>query len=1121
MEIHQSLKRIKRRKICKLQLKNLFPLLFLLLVSSASTYASTSSSIPTDADAQIQQQDDKVKITGIIKDVNNEPIIGVSITEKGTTNATTSDISGLFALDVSPNAILVISYIGFVTQEIKITNQTSLTITLNEDVKKLEEVVIVGYTSQKKINLTGAVSSIDFSKDKLSRPATTVSSILSGMSAGLNVMQTSSKPNSEGSSVLIRGVGTLNNSAPLILVDGMEMGLNEINPNDIASVSILKDAASCAIYGNRGANGVILVTTNRGQDGRINVSYSGKFSYNTPSKIIRQVTNYADYMEFINEAVENVNQAKRFTQSTIDEWREAAKNPNGTSDSGYPNYVTHPNTDWYDEVFNPKWMQEHTVTLTGAEQRTNYSLSGTFMDNPGVVAGSGMKKYYFRSDIESRVTNFLTVGMRAWGYHTDQQRNNIDDLFGLNMQKVTPGVYPYYNGMYGGAETSEEDGQVGNPVALLANNHGYYKQNKYFVNPYITVSFLKDFKFTTQLYYDNYSNNQKWIPSPFQQTYSFRRGIALNSPPTTETLTEYSVSDYRYNDRSWKTSTMLTYGHKFGKHDVGGLIGYEEFRKWGETLDVSKKGMSDISLPDFDAISTPKSISGSSFEYSSRSVFGRATYAYDSKYLFEINMRYDGSSRFSPDSRWGLFPSFSAGWRISEEAFMKNVNWLDNLKLRASWGKLGNNSIGNYEWQAIYGSGQNYIFGGQKTSGLAMTAFSNYALEWESTSLTNVGIDFGALNNHLTSTIDIYNKNTNGILYRPTLSTTLESFTSSYQNLAEVNNKGVEITVGWNDHIGEVQYGVSGNFSFNKNEVAKYKGSIIREWRTDGNGKPYYYNNIGDVTTGGDQRIAEGRMVNEFYMLNVYKGNGKAFNADGSVNPNGGPTGGMIRTEQDMQWLRAMTAAGYKFMPTQGIGKDKIWYGDFIYADSNGDGVYGNEEDRTFQNVSSTPKFYYGLQAQISWKGFDLSMAWAGAAGFKINYYTITQNSVNTVYGYGLGRDVAYDHYFYDPANPNDSRTNLTSANPRLILSKDGGQSMASSTWHLHNGDYIKLRNLTIGYTLPLKWVKKAYLQNARVYASGENLLTITSFKGLDPEMMSGDGYAPMRQFAFGVNLTF
>lgn len=1109
-----------------MQVNTKFLVCSLIYMGSLSANAVGSSSLANEtvhvSILSADQTKNERNITGrIIDGDTGEALIGVSILVKGASMGTVTDVDGKFSLSVATGDVLEISYIGYKSQSIVVGNQSVLDIRMMSDNELLDEVVVVGYGSQKKVNLTGSVATVNFDDKTLSRPVTTLASTLSGMVAGLNVMQISSKPNSESSTLRIRGTGTLNDSAPLVLVDGMEMSLNNVNPNDIASISILKDAASCAIYGNRGANGVILLTTKKGTDGKINVTYSGKFSYNTPANLIRMVSNYADYMEFINEASDNAGQAQVFSQTTIDTWRAAASNPNGISESGYPNYVAYPNTDWYDEVYNPKLMQEHSITLTGAEKRTRYSLNATYVDNPGLVVNSGMKKYYMRSNLESQVASFLAVGLNAWGYHVDQERNNVDDLNGLQMQKSTPGTYPYYDGKYGAPEALEEDPVVNNPVYYLNSAGGSYKTTKFFVNPYIKIDFLKNFHLTSNFYYDHYRQENLWHYSDYQERFSFQRGETMNVPPTSELLAEYPVKYYIDGNQSWKNTTTLNWGQIFkGKHDVAALVGYEEFRKWARTTDISKKGMLDTSLTDFDALTEPDYIDGSTTEFSSRSVFGRVTYTYDSRYLFEANVRYDGSSRFSPENRWGIFPSFSAGWRLSEEKFMKKMNWLDNLKLRVSWGQLGNNSIGNYEWQAVYATAPHYAFGNKEVPGLGMGSFSNYNLEWETTTVTNLGIDFSMLKNRLSGTVEVYNKLTDGILYNPTLSPTLSGFSSPRQNIAEVTNKGLEITLGWNDRIGSVSYGISGNFSYNKNEVTKYKGELVRGWQQNADGSSTYYTNLGEVSTGDLQRVLEGHMINEFYVLNVYKGNRNYFNADGTVNPKGGPSDGMIRTEDDMKWLQAMTDAGYKFYPKQGIGKSNIWYGDIIYADLDGDGIYGDDDDKDFQGYSKTPKYYFGFQTNLSWKGIDFSMNWAGAAGFKINWYQSGENSSITWFGYGMGKDVAYDHYFYDPENPNDPRTNLTSANPRLTMDK-AAQVSVSGQHILHNGNYLKLKNLTVGYTLPKDWVQKVCMQNVRVYVSGENLLTITKFKGIDPEMMSGVGYAPMRQYAFGVNVTF
>ena len=1055
-------------------------------------------------------------ITGMVKDANDEPLIGVSVVIKGTSTGVVTDLNGNFSLSGKVGDVIQFSFIGMVSQE-HTFNGTPLQVVMQDDSKMLDEVVVVGYGTQKKVNLTGSVSTVDFEDQALSRPVTTVANALSGMAAGLNVMTTGAKPNEEKANISIRGTGTLNTSAPLILVDGMEMELNQINPNDIASISILKDAASCAIYGNRAANGVILVTTKQGTtDGKINVTYSGKFSLNTPAKLIRQVSNYADYMELFNEACIGSGTSTLYSQSNIDAWRAAEKDPNGISASGYPNYVAYPNTDWYDVLYNPKWMQEHTVSVVGSEKRTNYSFSATFLDNPGIAPNSGMQKYYMRSNVESKISSFLTAGIRAWGYHTDQERNNIDNLTGTEMKKANPGTYPYYDGYYGAVASTEEDASATNPLYFINTQAGSKKQTKFYVNPYVKVDFLKHFNFTYNFYYDNFRNEHTLYDSEYKARMNFLTGTVTNHPPTSAELAEAQVYDWRNYEQSWKSNAVLNYSQTFNdKHSVSAMAGYEEYRWWKSEVDICKKGMVNSSLTDFNAMTEPSYLSGFTRELATRSWFGRVNYAYDSRYLFEANIRYDGSSRFAPENRWGAFPSFSAGWRISEEGFMKDLSIFDNLKLRASWGKLGNSAINSYyAYQSLY-SVNSYVFGNNVSSGFGMSSFSNPDLKWETTAVTNIGLDVTTLNNRLNATVEWYNKVTDGILYQPSLSTTLAYFGSPYQNIAEVTNRGFELTLGWQDNVRDFQYSVNANFSLNHNEVTKYKGALERGWK-DG----VYSTNIGDVSTGGDQRVLEGHTINEYYMLNLYKGNGSHFNADGSVNVNGGPKDGMIRTEQDMAWLKAMVAAGYEFYPAKGVGKSEIWYGDVIYADLNGDGIYGDDNDRDFQGSSSTPKYYYGLQASASWKGFDFSMSWAGAAGFKISWWEQSLNSTRLTRCYGIGKDVAADHYFYDPENPSDPRTNINSENTRLTIGGTAQTETSSQLW-LHNGNYLKLKNLTIGYTFPTKWMQKLYVKNLRIYATGENLLTITKFKGLDPEMAAGNGYLPIRQYAFGINVTF
>lgn len=1059
------------------------------------------------------QQDNK--ITGTVLDPTGMPVIGANIMIKGTTNGTITDMDGKFSLDVPKGATLVVTYVGYTNQELQVGSQKTLSITLKEDSEALDELVVVGYSTQKKVNLTGSVSTVSFNDKLTSRPVTDVSQMLNGASPGLQIMQSSGEPNAESFSYNIRGVGTLNSSSPLILVDGMEQSISMVNPSDIASVSILKDAASCAIYGNRGANGVILITTKSGSDGKISISYDGTVSYNEPFKIIHTISDYVSYMKLMNESANNLGNSDIFSQSSIDLWEAANADPNGTSASGYPNYVAYPNTDWWDEIYTKQWMQKHSISLNGKEKKTGYSMSFSYIDNPGVVKKTGYQRYMGRVNLYSDITDWLRVGTRTWGNVTDRDVSSSGSGFfnSINTMKMTPCIYPYYDGKYGAPEAPEDDPQSHNPLWDMAVSDGHDKYTQLYTDWYAQVKFLKHFTYNFDFYYKDLRREKKTVDTSIGK-YSFLKGAYSTGAADPSTLYTYM---YYTRENTTKLNHLLNYNQSFGGHDVSAMIGYEEQTYKYRVTDVSKLGLTDASVSDLDAATTPYSTSGYGTEYAARSVFGRANYAYKGKYLFEFNLRYDGSSRFAPDYRWGAFPSFSAGWRMSEEAWMKSAKWLSNLKLRASWGKLGNNSIGNYDWQSVYSSA-NYSTGQAITSGIAITSIANAALTWEETAVTNVGIDYGFFDNRLSGNIDIYNKLTSGILYTPDMFMVMGTATAPKENIAEVTNRGVEFELGWQDQIGEnFSYSIRGQFSFNKNFVSKYKGKLERGWNAD---HTEYSTNIGDVSTGSTTRVIEGHTINEFYLPNVYKGNGSYFNADGSVNVNGGPKDGMIRTENDMKWLQAMVDAGYSFQPYNNIAQNALWYGEYIYADANGDGIYGNSYDSEFQGTSTAPKYNFGLYASANWKDFDFSMTWGGAAGFSIYYYSTSRNSSETTYGYAIPDAVAEDHYFFDPANPSDPRTNTTSKQPRLV-NLSGAQSSANSSLHLEKGNFAKLRNLTLGYTLPRELSKKFFVERLRVYVSGENLFAITGFSGQDPEMRTTVGYSTMRQYAFGINVSF
>ena len=1060
-------------------------------------------------------------VTGKVVDAQGEPLIGVTVKEQGTQNAAVTDMDGRFKLQLShTNAQLVFSYIGYVDVTARATD--NMVVTLKEDQNELNEIVVVGYGTQKKVNLTGSVVSVNLEKETNSRPVTTVAQALQGMAAGLDILQGSGKPGAENFSVNIRGVGTMNDASPLVLVDGMEMSLSDVNPMDIESISILKDAASCAIYGNRGANGVILVTTKSGTEGKVSVTYTGRLSINKPSKLVRFMSNYADYMEMVNEASENIGTAGKYPQSVIDQWRQAEANPNGIAESGYPNYVAYPNTDWYDEIYQTKVMQEHAISLSGKDTRTRYNLGLTYLDNPGMIVRSGEQKYSVNLKLISDVTNWLQLGAQVWGTHSDRDRNNVDALSSWEFLKTVPGIYPYYDGKFGGIETSVEDGAAHNPMQLLnGDGDSYYKTTHAYTTAYAQVKFLNDFTFKSTFGYDYFNARHKYTDGQ-NESYSFSRNEVVASPAALEALSSYMYYHHYYN---WKITNTLNWAHTFAqKHDVGALVGFEEGKNSDGNTDVKKMGMIDATLTDLNTLTSEEYTRGNFTGYTYRSWFGRLNYAYDSRYLLEANFRYDGSSRFSPDNRWGFFPSASAGWRISEEAFAKNsfLSAFDNLKLRASYGKLGNSSVDNYAYQSWYETGYTTM-GGKKVPRFYLRNLPNMNVTWETTKTFNIGLDFTTLGGRLSGVIDYYDKQTSGILYRPSIGLIFGDKVAPLQNLAGVSNRGLEMTFRWEDKIGDVTYGVAVNGSFNKNRVTDYKGGIIEGWGADPNNPDpnVYYSNLGEVSSGGTQRLVEGHQMNEFYVYPIYNGTGKYYDANGVVDPNGGPRDGMIRTPQDLKWVQDMIAAGYSFEPQHAVTQNAIWYGEYIYADSNGDKVYGGSHDQQFMGESNVPKFTFGVQMHAEWKGIDLSMNWGGATGFSTYWREIGQNSSNVVFGLSIPQWIADDHYFYDPNNPNDPRTNITSKNPRMSLENPSMSDALDNTFHLYSCDYLKLRNLTIGYTLPKNISRKIYAENLRVYFSGENLWTITSFPGLDPEMRSGEGYATMRQLSFGLNVTF
>lgn len=1038
----------------------------LMLGVTASMYPAfgnaTATSPATNNVANVQQE--STTVTGIVLDDMGEPIIGATIKIKGQdTVGTITSIDGDFTLKgLKKGQTLVISYIGFQTQEVKYNGEKSLKVTLKSDSKSLNEVVVVGYGTQKKVNMSGAVASINMDELTESRPVTNVSQALAGLAAGVNVSSGSNRPGDDNASILVRGQGTLNSSAPLIIIDGVEQGINTVNPQDIESVSVLKDAASASIYGSRAANGVILITTKKGKSGKIKVDYNGYVSFQSIRKTLTPVSNYADYMELINEGYYNSNpksgKNQYFSEDKIAEWR------NGNDPLKYPN------TNWIDETFKPSTSTNHVVSLSGGSDKIRFYGSFGYMNNPGVLENAGMKKYTVRLNMDADVTSWLNIGMQIGGYVSDLEpgAEEIDNIFTYTAA-TTPGmVFRAPDGRYGALSNSEDSGQCANNNPLIRLNKWAGQDRKNNVRPRFTAT-LKPFKgfSLTGSYSYEFLDRETHRKPVFLDAYNFLTDEQTwtNRGKTSIKYTDSKIERY-FND------LVARYDTKMFKNNlaIGAMAGLSNELYRSKNFSATRQDLTDLSMDVINGATGESTSSGSSTEWAMRSFFGRLNLNWQEKYLFEFNLRADGSSRFSKDNRWGYFPSASAAWRIDQEKFMEGVlgGNLSNLKLRLSYGALGNNSVGNYDYQSLYTtSGNNYVLGNLMVPGLALAAISNSALTWESTKVFNVGLDFGFFNNHLTGTIDFFNKKTTGILINLPAPGVHGTTALPKQNSAEVTNKGIEFTLGWQDKIGDFTYGANANFAYITNNVDKFKGK-----------------DKGGMSISGANLIWEGHSINSQYLMRVDR---------------------ILQTDEDMKIVDEMIAKNPNAF--KALGKPQK--GDFLYKDIDGDGCI-TLMDKEIVSDGTNPKFTFGLNLNAAYKGFDVSALLQGQLGIKTFWMNDAYNTPTVRYGYQINKEVADGRWY-------EGRTDAKY--PRLIQYQDT-RNTKPSDFYLQDRSFLKIRNIQFGYTVPQNLTQMVHVQRVRVYCSLENFFTFTSFKGFDPEV-SGMNYPTMKQCTLGLNISF
>lgn len=1055
-------------------------------------------------------------ITGTVRSMNGEPLTGAMVftSVNGTDYGEVTDLDGNFRM-VLPSGMpqsteLTASMLGYVDKVFRLGGKNRFEIVLEDDRLMLEETVVVGYARQKKVNVTGSVTSINFDDKVMSRPLTNVSTALNGLSAGMAVTQSSGKPGSSAT-ISIRGTGTLNDSSPLVLVDGVEWDMDNVNPADIENISVLKDASSTAIYGALGANGVILITTKTGA-GRPKVSYNGYVALQQANNRLELVSDYALHMELANEYDFQRNRSATYSQSSIKAWKDAALDPQGMNDFGIRNYIAYPNTDWFDVIFKNGFSHNHHLTVSGASEKIKYSVSMGFLDNRGVMnvtsaMNSGEKKLTFQSKVDGQIGSWLNIGANIQGRRSDLGMGAVDQAFQW-VNSTIPGIWPGggSDNCYGVPGCIEESTDANNLIKAASSQGGKNILTDINLSANFTARIVKGLTLEGKATYQYYDNDKKtW--SEYYGSYNFTENYLLKEAA----LADASITNSTAKSEKLNFDLLLRYANSFkDNHHLVAFLGFNSQHYKSSNFSATRKGMSDWGLHELSTATKITYAPGSSSEWGMISAFGRINYDYKEKYLFEANLRCDGSSRFSAKSRWGWFPSASAGWRISREPWMQGASgWLSNLKLRASYGSVGNCRTGDYAWQAVYNI-KKVVANGGDTFGLVQSKIGNEDLKWETTVSANVGLDAGFFDDRLTLEFDAYDKNTKGILYTPSLYLTMGTKSGATLNLASVNNRGVELGGKWSDTAGDFFYSFGGNFSFNRSLVTKYKGALTLGWNED---HTRYLNNYAQVSQGGyGGYIVEGHALGETYMLTLYEGSGLYYAPGGGVDINGGPKDGMIRTQADMEWVNAMLDAGYSFKTVKRTAKDQLWYGDLIYADIDGDGNYGGTNDYLFTGHSSIPKVNYAFNISLAWKGFDFYALFSGAAGFWLNY----QANLAPTRGRSTYQYVVNDHYFYNAADPMDPRTNITARYPRL-----GGYSTESSNFWEYKGDYVKLKNVQLGYSLPADVLRRIRVDKLRFYVTADNLFTLTKFPGMDPELGTSITYPILRQYAFGVQLTF
>ncbi len=1014
----------------------------------------------------IQQESGTLR--GKVLDKGGFPLPGVNVIIKGTSTGTITNTNGEYELRIeSEDQIIVFSFIGFEDQEVLTNNQTRIDITLIEESIGLNEVIAVGYGVQKKSDLTGAVASVkseDLTKVASANPAEG----LQGRVAGVNITKGNGAPGGTGVSIKIRGIGTLGANSPLIVVDGFIGGdLNEINPNDIASMEILKDGAAAAIYGSRAANGVILVTTKRGKKGEVQIDITSNVS------AVNSINNF----ELLNGS-QYINVHQMMYDNAGETLPEYLTN----------GFVPKADTDWQDQVFRTGLLQNHNVRLSGGNDHIVYSLSGGISDEKGTLIGSDFRRNNWRARIGMK-KGILDVdaNIAYSGKKTNTPFYSLTESY-----KISP-LIPVYDEEsewgYGMSYAGMPDHR--NPIARQNYRQGSYEQEYITTNFAATLELTKWLKYKLNAGYKTSSEYNTFHVVPHQDRVQdevlftsvdetrakYKEGLLENLLMINKQWQKHSFDavlgySYQENTYAWTGATALGYINEHSVDDDGNLL-----------TETNPAGFLDQSFNTINGgIGGEFTANGSNNKYTRISYFGRINYSYDSKYLFQFSVRRDGSSKFGSENQFGTFPSAAIGWRLTEEGFLKGHDFISNLKLRASWGQLG--SEGNlvpYQWQALITTTNEYDLGSVRGSGQspwpgsAAVLMPNAGLKWEVAESLNMGFDYGFIDNRISGTINYYINDTKDLLmYRsPAISS---GFGAGVMNTAAMRNQGFEFELTYQSQGHPFSYDITGTFSTLKNEVTALD-----------NPDQIIYGNglfLGDSHFPNQTRI--GSPVGAFYL---YKTDG-LFQSDDEVN---------AHVNADGDPYQAAAAPG-----------------DIRFVDTNNDGVI-NEADKVYMGTG-LPKVEYSLIFNASYKNFDFSMLWYGVAGNKI------YNGI----GYNLSNMSGGSNYLsstLDAWTPDNKNTSV----PRAVLGDPNGNAKVASDRYLEDGGYLKLKNLQLGYNLPKSLLDKVSIDKLRVYVGGQNLLTITDYSGLDPEISRSvfntgtdtSVYPQTRMLTAGVQLSF